>query len=233
MQSPFPSRQDCQHTGWSWSILTRTYERGRTLRCKVFDYFHGWLYKKKRLIDFFFCFLKSRKLPYVSCSKKWLRRKGVCYILCERSDNGGFFCSSDRTQKKKESGPLHSKAEWSRRAEEQNNRWYGKVNVKRAWWQKRACLNLTGDWPHGSQYYSSVSALEWHNTKRSMDRQKACDFTSEDIRLKSLCPSSEGEEDQMTKVSKKMTLLGVKMIRLIHFIHLNNCSVWFQEMQYL
>jgi len=101
MQSPFPSRQDCQHTGWSWSILTRTYERGRTLRCKVFDYFHGWLYKKKRLIDFFFCFLKSRKLPYVSCSKKWLRRKGVCYILCERSDNGGFFCSSDRTKKKK------------------------------------------------------------------------------------------------------------------------------------
>lgn len=114
----------------------------------------------------------------------------------------------------------------------QNNRWYGKVDVKRAWWQKRACLNLTGNWPHGSQYYSSVSAVEWHKTKRSMDRQKACDFTSEDIRLQSWCPSSEGEEDRMTKVSKKMTLLGVKMIRLIHFIHLNNCSVWFQEMQY-
>lgn len=132
-----------------------------------------------------------------------------------------------------ESGPLHSKAEWSRRAEEQNNRWYGKVYVKRAWWQKRASLNLTGDWPHGSQYYSSVSAVEWHNTKRSMDRQKACDFTSEDIRLQSLCPSSEGEEDRMTKVSKKMTLLSVKILRLINFIHLNNCSVWFQEMQYL
>ena len=37
----------------------------------------------------------------------------------------------------------------------------------------------------------------------------------------------------MTKVSKKMTLLSVKILRLINFIHLNNCSVWFPEMQYL
>lgn len=115
-----------------------------------------WLLSRlKEKIDLL---LKSRKLPYVSSSKKWLRRS---YILCERSYNGGFFCSSDQKQNGIRPLTLQSWMESQSGRTKQSLIW---LDVKRAWWQKRACLNLTGNWPHGSQYYSSVSAVEWHKT---------------------------------------------------------------------